>query len=403
MARNVIDTLKERGFVKQVVFEEDLYKLLGSESVPFYIGFDPTADSLHVGHFLALMAMSHMQKAGHKPVILIGGGTGKIGDPSGRTDMRKMMTDETIKHNVACFKVQMSRFLSFEGENAAVMVDNAEWLDKLNFLEFMRDIGSQFSVNKMLTAECFKSRMEKGLSFLEFSYMLMQSYDFLHLYRTMGVKLQCGGDDQWSNILAGADLIRRKEQGEAFAMTFTLLTTSEGKKMGKTQKGAVWLDAEKTTPYEFFQYWRNTDDADVEKCLKLLTYVDLPEIAELCRYRDERINVAKERLAYEVTAIVHGNEEADKALAQSRAAFGGEGGEMPTVKVSPDTNGIIDIMLAAKVCKSKSEARNLITGGGVKIDDEKIASFDYTVSADRLAAGVVLHKGKKSHIKILSE
>lgn len=403
MARNVIDTLKERGFVKQVVFEEDLYKLLGSESVPFYIGFDPTADSLHVGHFLALMAMSHMQKAGHKPVILIGGGTGKIGDPSGRTDMRKMMTDETIKHNVACFKVQMSRFLSFEGENAAVMVDNAEWLDKLNFLEFMRDIGSQFSVNKMLTAECFKSRMEKGLSFLEFSYMLMQSYDFLHLYRTMGVKLQCGGDDQWSNILAGADLIRRKEQGEAFAMTFTLLTTSEGKKMGKTQKGAVWLDAEKTTPYEFFQYWRNTNDADVEKCLKLLTYVDLSEIAELCRYRDERINAAKERLAYEVTAIVHGKEEADKALAQSRAAFGGEGGEMPTVKVSPDTNGIIDIMLAAKVCKSKSEARNLITGGGVKIDDEKIASFDYTVSADRLAVGVVLHKGKKSHIKILSE
>ena len=398
---NVMDTLKARGFVKQVVYEEELYKLLGSESVSFYIGFDPTADSLHVGHFLALMAMSHMQKAGHKPIILIGGGTGKIGDPSGRSDMRKMMTDETIRHNVECFKVQMSRFLSFEGENAATIVDNAEWLDQLKFLDFMREIGSAFSVNKMLTAECFKTRMEKGLSFLEFSYMLMQSYDFLHLYRTRGVKLECGGDDQWSNILAGADLIRRKEGGEAYAMTFTLLTTSEGKKMGKTQKGAVWLDANKTTPYEFFQYWRNTADDDVEKCLKLLTFVDLGEIAELCKHRDERINAAKERLAYEVTAIVHGKEEADKAMSQARAAFGGEGGEMPTITVGQDVNNIIDIMLAAKVCKSKSEARQLITGGGVKIDDEKVTSFDYCVDDARLASGVVLHKGKKSHTRIV--
>lgn len=399
---NVMDTLKARGFVKQVVYEEELYKLLGSESVSFYIGFDPTADSLHVGHFLALMAMSHMQKAGHKPIILIGGGTGKIGDPSGRSDMRKMMTDETIRHNVECFKVQMSRFLSFEGENAATIVDNAEWLDQLKFLDFMREIGSAFSVNKMLTAECFKTRMEKGLSFLEFSYMLMQSYDFLHLYRTRGVKLECGGDDQWSNILAGADLIRRKEGGEAYAMTFTLLTTSEGKKMGKTQKGAVWLDANKTTPYEFFQYWRNTADDDVEKCLKLLTFVDLGEIAELCKHRDERINAAKERLAYEVTAIVHGKEEADKAMSQARAAFGGEGGEMPTVTVGQGVNNIIDIMLAAKVCKSKSEARQLITGGGVKIDDEKVSAFDYCVDDARLASGVVLHKGKKkSHTRIV--
>ncbi len=400
---NVIDTLKARGFIKQIVFEEDLYRLLGSESVSFYIGFDPTADSLHVGHFLALMAMSHMQKAGHKPIILIGGGTGKIGDPSGRSDMRKMMTDETIRHNVECFKVQMARFLSFEGSNAATIVDNAEWLDQLKFLDFMRDIGSSFSVNKMLTAECFKTRMEKGLSFLEFSYMLMQSYDFLHLYRTRGVKLQCLCDDQTSNILAGADLIRRKEQGEAFAMTFTLLTTSEGKKMGKTQKGAVWLDATKTSPYEFFQYWRNTADDDVEKCLKLLTFVDLDEIAEMCRYRDERINAAKERLAYEVTAIVHGKDEADKALAQARAAFGGDGGEMPTVTVSAGVNNIIDIMLAAKVCKSKSEARNLISGGGVKIDDAKIDSFDYCVDDARLKEGVVLHKGKKSHTRIVMQ
>ena len=373
---NVMDTLKARGFVKQVVYEEELYKLLGSESVSFYIGFDPTADSLHVGHFLALMAMSHMQKAGHKPIILIGGGTGKIGDPSGRSDMRKMMTDETIRHNVECFKVQMSRFLSFEGENAATIVDNAEWLDQLKFLDFMREIGSAFSVNKMLTA-------------------------FLHLYRTRGVKLECGGDDQWSNILAGADLIRRKEGGEAYAMTFTLLTTSEGKKMGKTQKGAVWLDANKTTPYEFFQYWRNTADDDVEKCLKLLTFVDLGEIAELCKHRDERINAAKERLAYEVTAIVHGKEEADKAMSQARAAFGGEGGEMPTVTVGAGVNNIIDIMLAAKVCKSKSEARQLITGGGVRIDDEKVSAFDYCVDDARLASGVVLHKGKKSHTRIV--
>ena len=273
--RNVMDILRERGFIKQTVFEDDLYELLGKESVPFYIGFDPTADSLHVGHFLALMAMSHMQKAGHKPIVLIGGGTAKIGDPSGRTDMRQMMTNETIVHNCECFKTQMSKFFSFDGDNAAIMVNNADWLDSLNYIEFIRDIGAHFSVNRMLTAECFKSRMERGLSFLEFNYMLMQSYDFLYLFKKYGCKLECGGDDQWSNILAGADLIRRKEGSPAYAMTFTLLTTSEGKKMGKTQKGAVWLDRNKTTPYEFFQYWRNVDDSDVEKCLKLLTYLPL--------------------------------------------------------------------------------------------------------------------------------
>ena len=323
MQRNIMDVLRERGFIKQTVYEEELYKLLGSESVPFYIGFDPTADSLHVGHYLQLIVMSWMQKAGHKPIILIGGGTAMVGDPSGRTDMRSMMTKETIRHNCDCFREQMSRFLSFEGDNAAVMVDNGDWLLDLNYIDFLREVGVHFSVNHMLTCECFKSRMEKGLSFLEFNYMLMQAYDFLVLYRKYGCKLECGGDDQWSNILAGADLIRRKEGKDAFAMTFTLLTTSEGKKMGKTQKGAVWLDKNKTTPYDFFQYWRNVSDDDVEKCMKLLTFMDLAEIEELTKVRDERINKAKERLAYEVTSIVHGKEVADEVLAQVHAAFSG--------------------------------------------------------------------------------
>ncbi len=400
---NVMDTLRDRGYLKQVVYEQDLYKLLSEESVPFYIGFDPTADSLHVGHFVQLMVMSHMQKAGHKPIILIGGGTGKIGDPSGKSDMRKMMTDEIINHNCECFKKQMSKFLDFEGDNAAVMVNNADWLDSLNYIDFMREIGVYFSVNKMLTAECYKARMEKGLTFLEFNYMLMQAYDFLHLFRTHGCLLECGGDDQWSNILAGADLIRRKEGKAAFAMTFRLLTTSEGKKMGKTEKGAVWLDSAKTTPYEFYQYWRNIDDADVDTCLKLLTFMPLCEIEELCRYKDERINAAKVRLAYEVTAIVHGKDAADKAQAQTQAAFGGSGGELPSAKVACGVNNIIDIMCAVGVAKSKSEARQLISGGGVKVDDTKVDSFDYAVSDDALKSGIVLHKGKKVHIMVTAD
>lgn len=398
-----MDTLRDRGYLKQVVYEQDLYKLLSEESVPFYIGFDPTADSLHVGHFVQLMVMSHMQKAGHKPIILIGGGTGKIGDPSGKSDMRKMMTDEIINHNCECFKKQMSKFLDFEGDNAAVMVNNADWLDSLNYIDFMREIGVYFSVNKMLTAECYKARMEKGLTFLEFNYMLMQAYDFLHLFRTHGCLLECGGDDQWSNILAGADLIRRKEGKAAFAMTFRLLTTSEGKKMGKTEKGAVWLDSAKTTPYEFYQYWRNIDDADVDTCLKLLTFMPLCEIEELCRYQDERINAAKVRLAYEVTAIVHGKDAADKAQAQTQAAFGGSGGELPSAKVACGVNNIIDIMCAVGVAKSKSEARQLISGGGVKVDDTKVDSFDYAVSDDALKSGIVLHKGKKVHIMVTAD
>ena len=398
-----MDVLRERGFIKQVVREEDLYKLLGSESVPFYIGFDPTADSLHVGHFMQLMVMSYMQKAGHKPIVLIGGGTGKIGDPSGRSDMRQMMTDETIKHNCECFKKQMSKFFSFEGENAAVMVNNADWLDNLNYIKFIRDIGVHFSVNQMLTAECFKTRMEKGLSFLEFNYMLMQAYDFLHLYEAYGCKLECGGDDQWSNILAGADLIRRKKGQDAYAMTFQLLTTSEGKKMGKTQKGAVWLDENKTTPYEFYQYWRNTADADVEKCMKLLTYMPLDEIESLCAHKDERINQAKMRLAYELTKIVHGEEKAELAQKQALAAFGGDSENMPAKTIKSDCVNVLDIMIAVGACKSKSEARNLIAGGGVKIDEEKIDDINYTISDSQKANGFVLHKGKKMHVKVSVE
>lgn len=393
--QNVFDTLKERGFIKQTVYEDELYKKLGSESMSFYIGFDPTADSLHVGHFLQLLVMSWMQKAGHRPIILIGGGTGMIGDPSGRSDLRKVMTREDVMHNCECFKKQMSKFLSFEGENAAIMVNNADWLSNLNYIDFLREIGSSFSVNKMLTAECYKQRLEKGLTFLEFNYMLMQAYDFLVLNREFGCELECGGDDQWSNMLAGVDLIRRKEGRDAYAMTFTLLTTSEGKKMGKTQKGAVWLDPEKTSPYEFFQYWRNIDDADVEKCLKLLTFLNLDEIAELVKYKDERINRAKEVLAYELTRIVHDENAAELALKQSKGAFG-SGEDMPEKTISEGTVKITDILVAAGVAPSKSEARRLIEGGGIKVNDDKITD----VNAEITDKEFVLHKGKKIHFRI---
>lgn len=397
---NILDTLRARGFIKQTVFEEDLYKILDTESVPFYIGFDPTADSLHVGHFLALMAMSHMQKAGHKPIVLIGGGTAMIGDPSGRTDMRSMMTKETIRHNCECFKKQMSKFFSFDGENAAIMVNNADWLMDLNYIEFIRDIGAHFSVNRMLTAECFKQRLEKGLSFLEFNYMLMQSYDFLVLFQKYGCVLECGGDDQWSNILAGADLIRRKERKPAYAMTFELLTTSEGKKMGKTQKGAVWLDAEKTSPYDFYQYFRNVDDADVNKCMRFLTFMDLAEIDELTKYNDERMNKAKERLAYEVTKIVHGQEEAEKAQNQAKGAFCGDENAMPFAVLDIDSKNIIDILVNLNLAKSKGEARRLIDGKGVKVNCTVIGDYDYEVGDSEKNNGFILHKGKKIHLKV---
>ncbi len=393
---NVMDTLRARGFIKQTVFEEELYEKLGKESVPFYIGFDPTADSLHVGHFLQLIAMHHMQQAGHKPIILIGGGTAMVGDPSGRSDMRSMMTKETIRHNVECFKKQMSRFIDFEGENGAIVVDNADWLMNLNYIDFLRDIGTHFSVNKMLSAECFKQRLERGLSFLEFNYMLMQGYDFLVLYKKYGCQLELGGDDQWSNILAGANLIRVKEQKPAFAMTFTLLTTSDGKKMGKTAKGAVWLDENKTTPYEFYQYWRNIADEDVEKCMKLLTYLPLEEVEELCRYKDERINKAKEVLAFELTKEVHGEEKATTAQNQARSAFGGGNAELLTKEVS-GVETVVDAMVASGVAKSKGEARRLIEQGGVSVDETKVTDANMQIPAKEF----VLHKGKKVHLKII--
>lgn len=396
MSQNVMDTLRARGFIKQTVYEDELYEKLGKESVPFYIGFDPTADSLHVGHFMQLIAMRHMQDAGHKPIILIGGGTGMIGDPSGRTDMRSMMTRETVKYHVECFKKQMSRFIRFEGENGAIIVDNADWLLDLNYIDFLREIGANFSVNKMLTAECYRSRMEKGLTFLEFNYMLMQAYDFLVLFRKYGCQLELGGDDQWSNILAGADLIRRKEQKPAFAMTFTLLTTSEGKKMGKTQKGAVWLDENKTSPYEFYQYWRNTADDDVEKCFKLLTFLPLEEIAELCVHRDERINAAKERLAFELTKLVHGEEKASLAQAQARAAFGGEG-EMPEKAISKEAATLTQALVEAGLCKSNGEARRLVEQGGVSLNGEKATDPNAALPEGEFT----LFKGKKVRVKIV--
>ncbi len=395
---NVIDTLKARGFVKQTVYEEDLYRTLSNEKVSFYIGFDPTADSLHVGHFVALMGMRHMQMAGHRPIILVGGGTGFVGDPSGRTDMRSMMSPKTIQDNCDKFLKQMSKFLSFEGENAAKMVNNADWLLKLNYVDFLREIGVYFSVNRMLTAECFKTRMEKGLSFFEFNYMLMQGYDFLYLYENYGCKIQMGGDDQWSNILAGADLIRRRNKVDAFALTFPLLTTSEGLKMGKTQKGALWLDREKTSPYEFYQYWRNVGDADVEKCLKLLTFLDIDYIEKLCEHKDERIIEAKKVLAFEVTQLIHSKEDALDAEAKALAAFSGDVENMPTAEIEGGKGmAVADGLVELKIAKSKGEAKRLIESGAVKINDEKVTDAFAQFSQDD---EIKLSKGKKLHLRV---
>lgn len=403
MAQNIIEQLRERGLVKQVVFEEELKKLLDSASQSFYIGFDPTADSLHVGHFMQMIVAKRLQDAGHRPIILIGGGTAMVGDPSGRTDMRSMLTKETIAHNIECFKRQMSKFVRFDGENAAVLVNNADWLLSLNYVDFLRDVGAHFSVNRMLTAECYKQRLEKGLTFLEFNYMLMQSYDFLVLNRKYGCVLQCGGDDQWSNMLAGADLIRRKEQKDAFAITFGLLTTSEGIKMGKTAKGAVWLDPEKTSPYDFFQYWRNIADADVEKVFRYLTFLPLDEIRALTQYNDERMNVAKERLAYELTAMVHGKTEADEALSKARAAFSGDSENMPGATIPNGMDSVADILVTVAKVPSKGEAKRLIQGGGISIDGQKITDIAAKVTATQLENGFVLQKGKKNFYKVSVE
>ena len=398
--KNVLDVLQERGFLKQTVYGEELYELLGKESVTFYIGYDPTADSLTAGHFVTLMAMAHMQRAGHRPLVLIGGGTAMVGDPSGRTDMRQMMSKETINYHVECFKKQMSRFIDVS-DGKAIFVNNGDWLCNLNYVDFLREVGATFSVNKMLTAECYKQRLEKGLTFLEFNYMLMQAYDFLYLNRKYGCVLQMGGDDQWSNMLAGVDLVRRKEQKVAYAATFSLLTTSDGKKMGKTAKGAVWLDANKTSPYDFFQYWRNVEDDRTEICLKLLTFLPLEEIAELCAHKDERMNFAKERLAYEVTAIVHGKEIADDILKQVRAAFSQDVDNMPTVEIQSPGN-IIDILVKCGQAKSNGEARRLVEGGGVSVNDEKIADTSWTLPQSAQQKGeFVLHKGKKVHLKVV--
>ncbi len=397
----IYEELRARGLIAQVTDEEEIRQLINEGKATFYIGFDPTADSLHVGHFMALCLMKRLQMAGNKPVVLIGGGTGYIGDPSGRSDMRSMMTPETIQHNCDCFYKQMSRFIEF-GEDKAVMVNNADWLLDLNYIDLLREVGAHFSVNRMLTAECYKQRMEKGLSFLEFNYMIMQSYDFYHLYQTHGCNMQFGGDDQWSNMLGGTELIRRKLGKDAYAMTITLLLNSEGKKMGKTQKGAVWLDPEKTSPYEFFQYWRNVGDADVLKCIRMLTFLPLEEIDKMDAWEGSELNKAKEILAYELTKLVHGEEEANKALDAARSVFGGAGSNenMPTFEFETATVGVIDAMLAAKLAPSRGEARRLIQQGGVTVNDEKVADSNMTLD---LTNEVILKKGKKQIVKLIKK
>lgn len=403
--KNVFDILEERGYIEQLTHPQEIKELFGKESVPFYIGIDPTADSLHVGHFVSLMVASHMQKCGHKPIILVGGGTATIGDPSGKTDMRKMMTRETIDNNVNCIKKQIERFVSFEGENAAIIVNNADWLLDLKFIDFMREIGSLFSVNKMLAAECYKQRMDTGLTFFEMSYMLMQSYDFLYLYNKYGCKLQMGGNDQWSNIIGGVDLIRKIGKDDSFGLTFKLLTTKEGKKMGKTEKGALWLSPEKTSPYEFYQYWRNIEDESVENVLKLLTFLPIEKIKELSSLKDEHINDAKKIAAFEITKLVHGEEEAKKAEDASNALFSGNGNldNMPTVDLGNNKNiSIVDAIILTGIAPSKGQARTLISQGGISLNDEKLTDTNYVLSNKDFADGyAILKKGKKIFYKLV--
>lgn len=397
---NIFDELKERNLIKQVVFEDDLKDMLSKKSVSFYVGFDPTADSLHVGHFATLLLASRLQKAGHKPYILVGGGTGMVGDPSGRSDMRPMMTKEQVQHNVDCLKKQCEKFVSFEGENGAVLVNNADWLSTLNYIDFIREVGATLSVNKMLSYECFKQRYERGLSFLEFNYMPMQAYDFYHLFKTYGVELEVGGDDQWANMLEGADLIRRKLQKPAFAMTFPLLTKSDGTKMGKSAGGAVWLDPEKTSPFDMYQFFRNVDDSLVEQELKMFTYLPLNEILELTKYKDERMNKAKEILAYEIVKIVHGQEVADETIQKVKASFAGDTENMPEEHLkSTDFATILDLVIRFGGAKSNGEARRLIDGRAIKIDDRTIDNYFDEVS-EKSNKQFVFHKGKKLHILV---
>lgn len=405
----IYEELQARGLIAQVTDEPQIRELINHGGAKFYIGFDPTADSLHVGHFMALCLMKRLQMAGNKPVVLLGGGTGFIGDPSGRTDMRTMMNAETIQHNCDCFKKQMERFIEF-GEDEAIVVNNADWLLDLKYVELLRDVGACFSVNNMLRAECYKQRMEKGLSFLEFNYMIMQAYDFLHLHNNYGCNMQFGGDDQWSNMLAGTDLIRRKTGEDAYAMTITLLMNSEGNKMGKTAKGAVWLDPEKTSPFEFYQYWRNIDDADVMKCLRMLTFIPVEELDEMEKLGGDRINEKKEVLAYDLTNLVYGEEEARKAKEASRALFSGVGDDsnMPTTVLTESdipSQGIsiLDIMTACKLVPSKAEARRLIQQGGVSIDGEKVDTIEWMVEKKQLVEGIKIRKGKKVFHKVKME
>ena len=403
----IYEELVARGLIAQVTDEKEIKELINSGNATFYIGFDPTADSLHVGHFMALCLMKRLQMAGNRPVVLIGGGTGYIGDPSGRTDMRSMMTPEIIQHNCDCFKKQMERFIEF-GDDKAIMVNNADWLLKLNYIELLREVGAHFSVNNMLRAECYKQRMEKGLSFLEFNYMIMQSYDFYYLYQNYGCNMQFGGDDQWSNMLGGTELIRRKLGKDAYAMTITLLMNSEGNKMGKTANGAVWLDPNKTSPFEFFQYWRNVGDADVLKCMRMLTFLPLEQIDVMDKWEGSQLNEAKEILAYELTKLVHGEEEAQKAKNASHALFAGgtDDSDMPTTEIATEqlTDGVIsilDLMAACGITASKSETRRLIQQGGVFINDAKVESIDYNITSEQLKNGVKIRKGKKTYHKAL--
>ncbi|MGD9559884.1 MAG: tyrosine--tRNA ligase [Oscillospiraceae bacterium] len=404
---NVFDTLEARGLVAQATNAEAIRKTLADGPVTFYIGFDATADSLHVGHFLQLVVMRHLQQAGHRPIALLGGATTMIGDPTGKSDMRKMLTREEIDHNAQCFMRQMSKFVKF-GEGKAFMMNNADWLLKLNYMEFLRDVGIHFSVNKMLATEAFKARMERGLSFMEFNYMLLQSYDFLYLYQNHGCTMQFGGNDQWSNIISGVDLIRRKESAEAYGLTFTLLTTKEGKKMGKTEQGAVWLDPKKTSPYDFFQYWRNIDDGDVQNCMRLLTDIPLPEIDAVDTQDGPSINAAKERLAHELTRVVHSPADADKALETARSLFIGkkDSADMPTTTLSPDELadgqiGLLELLMLCGLTASKGEGRRLVEQGGISVDDQKIADAAFTISGDALKNGVTIKKGKKVYHKAI--
>lgn len=405
MSTSIFDVLKERGYIAQCTNEDEVRKMLANEKVTFYIGFDPTADSLHVGHFLGLMVMAHMQRAGHRPICLVGGGTGTVGDPSGRTDMRKMLTDEDIEHNCNRFKEQMARFIDFS-DDKALIVNNGDWLRKLNYIELLRDVGPHFTVNRMLTAECYKNRMEKGLTFLEFNYMIMQSYDFLELHHRYNLKLEMGGDDQWSNIIGGVELTRRKTGDAVYGLTFTLLTKSDGKKMGKTAGGALWLDKEKTPVYDFYQYWRNVDDADVEKCLALLTFLPMEEVHRLGSLQDAAINEAKKVLAYEVTKLVHGQEEADKAQAAAEAVFGGSGSNenMPTIQLTAENEGqkLLDILVAGQVFESKGEGRRLIKQNGLSLNDAKVADPDYVLTdVDFTDGEAIVRKGKKKFYRLV--